>query len=377
MSRIKNLISMTGADTFGTIISAAFWFILAGLMLPEEYGEIQYFLGIAGIAYGISLIGTSQTMSVFVAKKIQLEKTIIILALIIASISAIVIGFIFFRIDIGFLVIGYIINDLSIGYLLGKKLFPKYSKFFLTQKSLTFGLGLIFYFIIGPEGIIYALALSYIHLVIIIIPILRKSNLDFSLFKKHYRFTANNYFINISGLFRGQVDKIIIVPLIGFELLGNYALAIQVYAILMIASNVFFKYILPHDASDEKIGNIRYFTMLIAIATAIFGMTLVPELLGIFFPKFIEVGNVIQIISIAVIPTTITLLYTSRFLGKEKSSVVLIGKILLAITIISLLIILAPIYGVIGAAIAFVSASIVNTSFLVVMYHIKNKAKKQ
>ena len=145
----------------------------------------------------------------------------------------------------------------------------------------------------------------------------------------------------------------------------------------MIASNVFFKYILPHDASDEKIGNIRYLTILVSVAIAIVGIVIAPELLGIFFPKFIEVGNVIQIISFSVIPATIALLYTSRFLGKEKSSVVLIGKILLAITIISLLIILAPIYGVIGAAIAFVSASIVNMSFLVIMYHMKNKVENK
>ena len=44
------------ADAFGSGITAAFWFIIAALLVPKEYGEIQYFISIAGIAYTISLL---------------------------------------------------------------------------------------------------------------------------------------------------------------------------------------------------------------------------------------------------------------------------------------------------------------------------------
>ena len=56
MSKIKNLLSISGADYIGAAISGVFWFILATLISPEEFGEINYYLAIAGIAFGISLI---------------------------------------------------------------------------------------------------------------------------------------------------------------------------------------------------------------------------------------------------------------------------------------------------------------------------------
>ena len=53
MKKINSLIPMTFANTVGSGITAVFWFVIAGLLLPEEYGEIHYFISIAGIAYTI------------------------------------------------------------------------------------------------------------------------------------------------------------------------------------------------------------------------------------------------------------------------------------------------------------------------------------
>ena len=49
---------------------------------------------------------------------------------------------------------------------MGKRFFTKYSKYFIAQKGLTFGLGLSFYFIFGADGIILGLVLSYVHFTI-------------------------------------------------------------------------------------------------------------------------------------------------------------------------------------------------------------------
>ena len=161
MSKTRNLLSISVADSLGAGIGAVFWFILATLILPEKFGEIHYFLGIAGLAYGISLIGSSDVISVYVAKKLHLQSTISLISLISGAISAIVVVVLFTRGDVSFILIGYIINDLAIGYLLGKKLFFSYSKYVITQKSLTLVLGISFYFILGPDWIIYALFTNY------------------------------------------------------------------------------------------------------------------------------------------------------------------------------------------------------------------------
>ena len=46
MGKIKNLLSISGADYFGAGISGIFWFTLATLISPEEIGEIHYLLAI-------------------------------------------------------------------------------------------------------------------------------------------------------------------------------------------------------------------------------------------------------------------------------------------------------------------------------------------
>ena len=77
MSKINGFFSLAIAKTGGSGITAVFWFIIAALLIPSEYGQIQYFISIAGIAYTISLIGTQEVITVYTAKKIDLQKTLI------------------------------------------------------------------------------------------------------------------------------------------------------------------------------------------------------------------------------------------------------------------------------------------------------------
>lgn len=363
MSKIKNLTVFSIGDFLGSAISAGFWLILASMVLPEDFGEIHYLIGIAGIGYAISLIGTSEVLSVYISKKIEVKKTLTVFSLIVGIIVSTIIAILFSRIELGLLIIGYIINDVAIGYILGRKKFAEYSKNILLQRSLTFVLGILFYFIFGPEGIIYALGLSYMHFSIIIFKILKKSKINFPLFKNHIGFIGTNYAMSISGLFRTQLDKIILMPIIGFDVLGNYALALQAYGILMIISNIFYKFILPHDASNQNVKNLKFLMILISIGITLSGVIIGPSILEYIFPKFATVGSAIQILSLAVLPATITLLFTSKFLSNENSKIILSGRIIITSSMIILLLILSPIYGLIGATSAFVISSIISASF--------------
>ena len=171
--------------------------------------------------------------------------------------------------------------------------------------------------------------------------------------------------MNVSGAVRSHIDKIIIVPLIGFEILGNYALSLQIYAVLMIFSNIIYRYALPHDACGTSTRKIKLIGLSYSIGVSILGFTILPLVVPLFFEKFIDVGPAIQIMSLAVIPTTVSLFYTSQILGREKSSVVLVSRILGSISIIVILVILAPLYGIIGASSAFVLSALITCVFLV------------
>jgi len=367
----KDLASIGIANIIGSGVSALFWFYIASIINPEQYGEIHYFLGITGIAQLISLVATSNVFTVYTAKNIKIQSTLILISLGTSLASAVTLFVLFTRADISLLLFGYVIFEMINGILLGKKLFSTYSKIFLIQKILTFVLGTTFYFIFDIEGIIFALALSYLPYIKILITELRSSKINFSLLENRKGFLVNNYGLNLSGAMGSQLDKIIIAPLLGFQLLGNYSLALQFFVILLILPNVVFKYLLSHDSSGKEKKNLKKYTILLTIGFAVIGIVILPLLIPVLFPKFMESIDAIRIMSVGIIPATISLIIQSKFLALERSRFVLISKVINVLTILIGFVTLGPIYGIVGLAIVFVLASSFESIFLFSISKIK------
>ena len=364
MAEIKSIASIGIADVAGMGLVAIFWFYMATELDTAEYGEIHYFLGIAGLAYAISLIGTQNTLIVSTAKKIKTVSTLSFITFIVASISATIVILIFYRFDVMLIIFGLIISELSIGYLLGKKIYKNYSKYVLTQKILLVSLGTGFYFLIGLEGIIYGLALSYFHYIIIFYKIFSKSKISFSNLKPHSGFIRDNYLYSLSIGFRGHLGNLIIVPLFGFAVLGNYALSLQFIVVLMMFSNIIYKYLLGQEASNIQHEGLKKVAILVSIGISVLGITLLPLAVTSVFPKYIDSIDAIRIMSLAILPSTITILYTSKLLSMEKSKAVLIGKVISVLTMIAGIVVLGKFFDLIGIAIAFVSASTIEAIYL-------------
>ena len=362
----KDLMSIGTANLFGSGISAIFWFSLASLINPEEYGQIHYFLAIAGMAQLLSLISTTNALQVYVAKNIKIHSTLFFISIIAGIVSSLVVFLFFSRTDTSLLVLGYIIFELSNGFLLGKKLFSNYAKFFLTQKILTviFGFGL--YFTFGVDGIIFGLVLSYVPYIWILVNEFRNTRIDFSLLKPRKGFLINNYGINISSAVGGQMDKLIIAPILGLELLGNYSLAMQFLVILLLLPTTVFKYLLTQDSSGKNTKNLKKNTIFASIGLAVFGIVVLPMIIPILFPNYIDTVIAIQIISVAIIPSTIGIFYDSKLLSIEKSKFLVIGKGIGLFTMISGFVILGPIYGIIGLAVTLVISSCLQTLVVVI-----------
>ena len=64
----------------------------------------------------------------------------------------------------------------------------------------------------------------------------------------------------------------------------------------------------------------------ISIGISVLGIALSPLVIPELFPKYIETIGAVQILGIAVVPSTVTMLYTSKLLSSEKSKFVLISK---------------------------------------------------
>ena len=363
---IKSISQIGISDIIGSGITAFFWFYLATLLDVEAYGELHYFIAIAGFAYIISMVGTRDVVTVYVSKKIKITPILFLLSLSAGTVTAVVILGFFYRIDVAFLALAFIINDLAMGYILGKKLFNSYAKYIITQKTLTLALGLGFFYIFGVEGIIFALALSYIHFTIFIFRGFREEKINSPLLASRSRFIITNYSLNLFGGFRNHLDKIIIALILGLTLLGNYALALQIWAILILFSNIIFRYILTHDASGNPNKRLKLFTFFSSIAIAIFGITILPLIIPEFFPKYTGTVNAIQIMSICVIPATVGQIYTSKLLGAEKSRTLIFARTISASSFLIAMLLLGLTYGITGVAAAFVLSSTLQAAYLAI-----------
>ena len=178
--------------------------------------------------------------------------------------------------------------------------------------------------------------------------------------------------LDISQSFSGSLDKIIIAPILGFALLGNYQLGLQFIGLLYLIPGMLFSYALSHDASGNSTKLVKKMIVGISIIFAILSIILSPIFLPIVFPQFTEAIEVIQIMSVSIVPSAIASTYISKYLGSEKSKIVIIGSGLYLLTQIISIIVLGNMYGLNGVALSVVISSLVHVMYFIIidkLYH--------
>lgn len=371
--KIRNLLQDTkeiqqigAANIIGKIIMGIFWFYVAAILGTEDYGQVSYLIALGSMGAALSMVGSSNTIIVYGAKKIPVESVLYSISLIIGAIASIVFYVLFENLIISIFILGYIIFNLGLSELLGKNLFKEYSIFFVIQKVVFVTLGLLFYYLIGFDGIVLGFGISLFTLTHVIIRGFKDTKIDFKILKPRFGFMMNNYALTIERVLNGQVDKILIAPMFGFALLGNFALSLQFFAVMSIIPNIVFQYTLPKDATGNSNQKIKKFSIFSSVGLAILGITLAPILIPIIFPKYVEAVVLIQIVSIHLIANAIIFAYNSKLLGEENSRYVLIGKAIGVGIYLSGIITLGTIFGINGVAIALVLSGIGQAAFNII-----------
>jgi len=358
----------------GKVIVGIFWFYMATLLGSENYGQVSYLIALGSMGAAISMVGTSNTVIVYTAKKVPVASTLYSIALILGTVAAIILYIFSSNIIVSIFTFGYIFYNLGVAHLLGNKLYKKYAIILIIQKILFVSLALLFYYIIGFEGVVLGFGLSMLVFSYIVLKEFRNTKIDFKILKPRFGFMINNYALTIEKVLNGQVDKLIIAPLFGFALLGNYALSIQFLSIMLIIPSIVFQYTLSQDATGNLSKKIKKISIGSSIVVACLGIVLSPIVIPIIFPDYVEAIQLIQIISLVVVPSSIILAYNSELLGKEKSRFVLIGQgISVSVYLVGLLT-LGLIIGINGVAISLVLSSICQAIFyIIIIRHLKNQ----
>ncbi len=311
---LKNISFLGIANVVPTIIVAIFWFYIASLVGDKIYGEITYYLTIAGIGSVIAMIGAPNTLNVYAAKGERILQTIAAITFTTSAIGAITVFFIFYNPGASLHVFTYVIIILISAEFLGRKLFKKYMKMMIIQKLLMVFLAVLLYHIIGNDGIILGISLSFIPFITLYFKEFKENKINFNDLKSKKKFILNNYLLQFSRMFSSSIDKIIIVPIFGFAILGNYALGMQFYMMFLLIPSIIFQYTLTHDARGNPSIMLKKITVLISVMITILALIFSPIIIQIMFPTFVEAVSIVQIISLAVIPGTINYMYISNFL---------------------------------------------------------------
>ncbi len=366
LRKLKDISTLGITDIAASAISAFFWFYIAALISETEYGQISHILAFTGLASTIAMLGSENTLMVYSAKNVKIQSTIYAITGIFGIIVSIAVFVLYQSAESSVLVIGYVIFGLASHEILGRKMYKLYSKFLITQKVLMIALSIGLYHVFGISGVILGLGIAYFPYLIRIYQGFKESKIDFGLVKTNFRFMTNSYLTRIVDVLGSSTDRLIIAPMFGYALLGNYQLGLQFLALLDILPIIVYKYTLPHDSSGNPNIKLKKVTIMISCIVSVLAVTLSPYLVPLFFPKYQVAIGIIQIMSVSVIPASISYAYSSKLLGAEKSKLVLFGYgIYLAVLVIGIFT-LGNIFGINGAAASLVIATTSQAVFLVI-----------
>ena len=365
--RFKGLFSIGLSDILGAGISSLFWLYMATVIGPESYGELFYYFAIGNIAASISLLGSKNTLMVYVPKNIKLESTLFLIVIIFSLITTLIVFLIYSNYEIGLYIFGGVIFGLGGTELLAKKLYTNSFVLLMIQKSLMVVLSIGLYYYIGLPGVILGIGFSFLPYLLIVIKEFKTTQINFSLLKPRFIFISGAFGQNLLANLSSQVDKLFIAPMLGFILLGNYQLSLQFIAVFQLLPFIIMKFILPHDASGNPNRNLKIISILTSICLTGLIILVAPLVIPILFEGFTHVVELIQILSLSLIPLSVSTIYTSQLLGAEKSKTVIIGSIISFVTSILGIIILGNIFGIIGITVSYVLATSVLCVFFLII----------
>jgi len=363
---LKDLSSLGIGNIASTGISGLFWFYLAALIGTEGYGELSYLLAIAGIASTVASIGSGYTTIVYTAKKINILPATFIITIIGSATAAFAIYLALDNPALSGYVLLYVVFNLGTATLMGLKQFKKNAIYLISQKILMVVLVITLYYFFENYGVILGYALSFLIFSPIIYKQIKINGIQFSVLIPRLGFMFNSYGTDLVKAISGNMDKLIIGPLFGLSLLGNYHLGMQFLVLATLIPNIIVQYTLPRDSSGENNDEIKKYIIIFSILIAISGIIIGPTIINLVFPEYSGTIEIIQIMILAIIPKTISLMYMSKFLGMEKSKFVIVGSIVFVLVQIPTIILFGEITGIIGIAISLVVAETAQAIFYII-----------
>jgi O-antigen/teichoic acid export membrane protein len=366
---------VTASTIISSSLGAAFFLYFATLVTVDRYGQINYLISSGAVAFAISALGMDATIMTFVPKRsIQVLYEANFIVLISGISAAVLLGTLLNNYLIGLLVLATTCYYMSSVELLTTKRYKENSILSVGGKVTQVTLSLLLYFAMGVNGFILGYIISYFLFGYRFIFSLKDVKFRLDHIRDLWRFSAKMYGSNLSNLAPNPtalmvgLDKILIGAIFGYYVLGSYQLSYQVFMFLAMVPVNLFRFLLPYEAGGVTKRTVKFVALVIAcvlVVIVIFGS---PYAIHLFFPKYTQSIQPIQIISLSIVPLTLVNIVGTKIVAEEKRAHHMFYAGLITIASETLLLwILGTYLGLVGLAVSLVMALTIEFFYLFFM----------
>lgn len=361
---IKNF-SFVGIGRLITMgLTAIFYLVIAALLEPDVYGKLNVIVALAGTFSIISLFGLNLSFQVYSAKEeMEISKQIITLFVIATTAAALIL--VVFDPLASLLCLSLSFFTMTQSYLLGLSQYKKYMIFSILKSIAFFVIPLLLFFVFDIYGIVFGMVIGNF---IGSIPFFTKIKIK-SVFglRNYYRVLIHNFGVQSGSQLPLMVDKLMIAPFFGLFVVGVYQFNLQIMMALGILPGILGQYLISEESKGIGHRKLSLLVIIASILLVLISIVLAPILVPIFYPKYSDGIESLQIMVISVIPQSIGIIYGAKLLAKESTKV----GYLAVVTVGSLLILLAVLgqwYELKGLALAVLISMSAGTLFAYYLY---------
>lgn len=359
----RGLIYTTFGNMGSSLLGGLFWLVLASFIDVESYGLTNYYIALASVFAAIALLGLDATVITYMAKgetRIWFEAS----SLILLSGLSVTIILSLFQWTTGLLSFAMVFFMMALAEALGRKKYREYAALSIGQRLAQILLSLLFFYPFGILGIIFGYFLGNLIFSYKYLRFIPNFSLKIGSIKEKRTFALHSYGFNLIRNFTTNLDKVVIAPIFGYYMLGLYQLGFQFFMFLSVIPLSLYYYLLPEESSGKNKKTIKYLGVGFAIVASISSAIVVPYVVRALFPSFVESIVVIQIMCLAVIPSTVAAILNASLLGRGKSRQVLLGGIIYITFLVGALLLLGQFFGVYGLAVTLVIAQTIQAVYL-------------
>lgn len=339
------------AMAFGVIL----WLMMARLLMPSDYGTINYLISIAMLVSIATGLGLTKTIMTYYPKegKENLISGSIMLVLLSSSIAAILVTL--WEPLLGVLIFGLSLFSLAVHVELGRRMYKRYMWLWAGAKILVLPFSISMYLVLGLPGFLLGYVLPPFILALVSLRRVNwRANPRLREIRTKIGFASKAWIVELMTGSSWLLDKVLIGFLFGMAILGTYYFAYQVYMLLSLLPLVLFTFLLPEKSAGVNTKKVESLGLQLSIVLAVAALVLAPLLLPWIFPNFVGSIRSVQIMALAVIPATLAMIKMSQLYASERPGAVLISyTIAVSVGIIGI-IFLGRYFGTIGLAVSMV-----------------------